>query len=114
MWICLNNSFMSIVQSRNNKDKLLVRSRKQGHIEAVFHDAKTFIDVDADYHYRAFISKDLVSTVISNNIFEIDYDNFKNSVKNDQLHDMYSDIWLITNRYQAENERHIDIFNNGG
>ena len=36
MWVCLNNSFLSIVQNRNNLEQLLVRSRRKGDIEKVF------------------------------------------------------------------------------
>jgi hypothetical protein len=30
----------------------------------------------------------------------IDYTNFKNSVQDDQLHDLYSDFWTLHYRYQ--------------
>ena len=34
MWVFLNNSFLSIVENRNNKDELLVRSRIKGDVES--------------------------------------------------------------------------------
>ncbi len=36
MWVFLNNSFLSIVENRNNKEELLVRSRIKGDIEKVY------------------------------------------------------------------------------
>ena len=42
MWIFLNNSFLSMVENRNNKEELLVRSRIKGDIEKVFPDSDVF------------------------------------------------------------------------
>ena len=61
----LNNSFLSIVDNRNNKDELLVRARIKGDIENIFNDVETFEDETADYKYRAFISRDIVEKVIA-------------------------------------------------
>ena len=32
----------------------------------------------------------------------IDYGNFKNSVKNDELHDLYMNFWKIHSRHQEQ------------
>ena len=49
MWIVLNKSFLSIVENRNNKIELLVRSRVKGDIEKVFSETNVFEDNTADY-----------------------------------------------------------------
>jgi hypothetical protein len=95
MWIILNNSFLSIVENRNNKGELLVRSRVKGDIEKVISDAEVFEDSLADYKYRTFIKKEKVASIISNELLNINYDNFKNSVsKNDfERYKAYNNVW---------------------
>ena len=95
MWIALNNSFLSIVQNRNDSSELLVRARVKGDIERVFPEAETFEDLKADYRYRALIQRDLVAKALASQVSEINYDNFKNSISNDecQRHDAYLKVW---------------------
>lgn len=100
MWICLNDSFLSIVAHRDNPEYLLVRSRVKGHIEAVFPTAKVFTDEKADYFYRAEVLREQVSLVIAGRIEAIEYDNFKSSVKDEALHNAYLDFWTIMYRLQ--------------
>ena len=78
MWVFLNNSFLSIVENRNNKDELLVRSRIKGDIEKVFPDSDVFEMESSDYKYRSFIKKTDVSSKLKNIVEDINYDNFKN------------------------------------
>ncbi len=33
---------------------------------------------------------------------QIDYGNFKDSIADDDLHDLYADVWLLHSRYQQE------------
>ena len=95
MWIALNNSFLSIVENRNNSLELLVRARVKGDIEIVFPGAETFEDLHADYRYRALIKRDLVAKALASQVSEINYDNFKNSISKDeyQRHDAYLKVW---------------------
>jgi len=95
MWICTNKSFLSVVADRDNDDNLLVRARMNGHIENVFPDANVFTMEDADYKYRALICRSEVQRAMTDQISKIDYDNFKNSVGNRQLHDAYLKIWSV-------------------
>ena len=102
MWIQLNNSFLSIVQNRNNDSELLVRARVKGDIENVFPKANVFEDVKADYKYRAFLTKQNVADVIKNKINAINYDNFKNSVSRKDLNRIssYSNVWVELRKLQ--------------
>ncbi len=95
MWIAFNNSFLSIVKNRDNNSELLVRARVKGDIENIFPSANVFEDELADYRYRAFIDKRLVSEEISTNLLNIDYDNFKNSVdwSDQKRKQAYSRVW---------------------
>ena len=91
----LNNAFFSIVKNRNKENELLVRARIRGDIEKVFPKANTFEDKDADYRYRSFIKTSIVVDKISDEIFKIDYDNFKNSISKDDISRTfaYGNVW---------------------
>jgi hypothetical protein len=99
MWICLNNSFLSIVdpsgQGANTGDMLLVRARRKGDIEAVFPDAKVEKRPERDYLFRALLPRSQVAIAIADKVSGINYPNFKNSVKNHRLHDAFARIWSI-------------------
>ena len=102
MWVVLNKSFLSIVKNRNNEKQLLVRARVNGDIEKVFKTADVFQDANADYKYRAYIEKEIVASAISEEIINIDYDNFKNSVsKNDnERKNSYMNVWSALYKLQ--------------
>ena len=104
MWVLLNNAFFSIVKNRNKKNELLVRARIKGDIEKVFPKANTFEDKDADYRHRAFIETNIVADKISNEVFKINYDNFKNSIsKNDFNRTIaYSNVWKELYKLQID------------
>ncbi len=95
MWVCLFDSFLSIVSHYEDPDKLLVRARVKGHIQAVFPEAKVYQREGSDYLYRADIPREVVAKVIGERLASIDYSNFKNSVKNRALHDAYANFWTI-------------------
>lgn len=100
MWLCLNRSFVSVVTDRENPDRLLVRARVEGHIEAVFPEVKVFTDAGADYFYRAFIDREAVAQQISSEVQKIDYDNFKASVADQALRDCYLVFWGLMYKLQ--------------
>ena len=103
MWVMLNNSFLSIVENRNNKNELLVRARIKGDIENIFNDVKTFEDEKADYKYRAYIQRDLVEKVIASQVVSINYANFKGSISPDDeiRHSAYMRVWSEMYKVQA-------------
>ena len=100
MWICTSNGFLSVVANRDDKSTLLVRARLAGHIESAFPDAKIFYKTGSDYLYRALIPREEVAQVIAKQITDINYDNFKNSVKNRPYHDALLGMWTIMYRLQ--------------
>ncbi len=103
MWIFLNNSFLSIVENRNNKEELLVRSRIKGDIDKIFSDSNVFELENSDYKYRSYIKKSEVSEKIKDIIQNINYDNFKNSIsKNeDKRHSSYINVWNEMRKLQS-------------
>ena len=100
MWVCLNNSFLSIVSKECGPDQLLVRARMKGHIEAVFPDAKVAESTNTDYRYRAVVSRLEVADALSAEVMSLEYPNFKNSVREDRLHSAYAQFWNVHARLQ--------------
>ena len=100
MWIQFNNAFLSIVENRYNKLELLVRARVKGDIEKIFPEADVFEDDNADYKYRAFISKAKVAARMMLKMTEINYDNFKSSVKEIARKNAYSNVWVELRKLQ--------------
>ena len=59
MWICQNNSFLSIVNSDRDLPVLMVRARRKGDLEAAFgQDVEVTTLPGRDYSFRAFISRE--------------------------------------------------------
>lgn len=104
MWICLNKSFLSIVEPSRSEvpqlDKLLVRARRPGDIEAVFPNVKVTKTPERDYLFRALIPREAVAEVIAHEVRSINYGNFKDSVRNRPLHDAFAAVWGIMSRLQ--------------
>ena len=102
MWVCLNNSFLSIVENKKDKNQLLVRARRKGDIEKTFPDTNIIEDGGTDYKYRALVPRDLVADAMHDSIMNINYGNFKNSVKDDNLHNAYADFWATMYALQMD------------
>lgn len=104
MWVFLNDAFLSIVQLRGSDDLLLVRARKEGHIEAVFGDVEVIRTPERDYLYRAFVSRKSVADVIAQRLMKVDYGNFKDSISDENYHDACAEVWRVMNSFQSEEE----------
>jgi hypothetical protein len=101
MWFCFNNGFVSAVEHRDDKNTLVVRARRREHLEDNFPNRKIVVGGSTDYKYRIFISKKDFAEIIKDRIMNINYDNFKNSVEDDDLHELYNGFWLLHYRFQT-------------
>lgn len=108
MWICLNKAFLSIVRKDGKPNELCVRARRKKHINNVFPDAKVTKTPDADYMYRTYIDATEVAEAIKKEIENIQYTNFKNSVKEHGLHSAYGNFWAIMYNYQRNEKPRFD------
>lgn len=100
MWICFNDGFVSAVVS-DNPEELKVRARRREHLETLFPTKTIHVDNMTDYKYRIFCSKEEWAEVVLDRINNMKYDNFKNSVVDDELHDLYENFWFLHRRYQG-------------
>lgn len=100
MWICLNDAFLSAVQDFHRPDVLMIRSRKREHLRRVFPDAEILTIPTRDYAFRVFVTKAEFIDVMTRQVDGIDYPNFKASVRDKGLHDLYLDFWSLHREYQ--------------
>lgn len=103
MWIASKNGFISIVQHRDKPDQVLFRARVRKDLESLFSENEIIDTPEADYGFRVFLSKQRAVEIISRQVQEIDYPNFKNAIaqnqeQRDKLH-AYHDIWGVMWNY---------------
>lgn len=104
MWIHMNDAFLSVVAHRTDERMLLVRARVAGDIERVFPGVAVGETPDADYRFRTLLPREVVAGAVAAAVGCIDYDNFKNSVADDDRHAAYSDCWYAMRRLQSISE----------
>jgi hypothetical protein len=93
MWLCLQDSFLSIVAKDCGPTELLVRARRAGDIAKVFPDARVIKSTNTDYAFRAVLPRSVVKAAIASQIDDINYGNFKNSVEDTSMHAAYVSVW---------------------
>ena len=101
MWIFTNKGFLSAVEDRNNAEKLIVRARSKQHLRNIFgNEAKIEVTPTADYRYRVSVDKKSFAELIKKEVENISYDNFKNSIKEEDYHHAASEVWMSMRYYQ--------------
>jgi hypothetical protein len=102
MWLCFNDSFLSVVQDQNS-DRLLVRARVRDHLTTVFGDGTEITETPAnDYRWRTWVSRARLAEVLLREVENLHYDNFKASVKDPELHNLYLEFWFLHKQYQMK------------
>ena len=79
MWLFSKNNFLSIVRDKGNPNRLLVRGRLKGDIEAMFPAAEVIEGAGSDYLFRAFVDRAAVLNAVADTVSDLDYTNFKNA-----------------------------------
>lgn len=100
MWISSSDTFLSIVAIPDQPDLLKVRARRKGDIERVFPAANVQRTPGRDYLFRAELPRAVVSSTLAQQLANIDYDNFKNSVGDTRLHAAYTSVWTTMSKLQ--------------
>ena len=101
MWVCFNDAFVSAVADPKQPGMLKVRARKKRHLQTLFPKAKIVSTARTDYAHRVFVTKTEFAKLLAERVLAIDYDNFKNSVRDRKLHDLYADFWELHYGYQG-------------
>lgn len=105
MWLYTTLGFYSVVAHRDLKDTLLVRARVRGDLEKL-REVMPELGVlqetpDADYAYRATITRQAFALGMTELVKYLDYPNFKNAVMERQglaRERAYEDVWRVTRR----------------
>jgi hypothetical protein len=99
MWIATNFGWFSTVEDRDDSEKVYVRARDLTQLSQLtgFLDFETIITTNnsADYRYRIHITKQQFKKLVSDLVDHIDYDNFKNSIKDKTLYHALTDVWSV-------------------
>lgn len=103
MWICMNDGFVSAVEDRYDNTKLWVRARNKDHLRTLFPNKTISTSNETDYRHRVQCTKDELADIISNRIKNIDYGNFKDSVKDKKLKTLFGRFWGLHWEYQESN-----------
>jgi len=105
MWFCFNDGFVSAVEHRDEKDKLCVRARRLKDIQNIFPGKEVLVLKGSDYKYRVIVTKAEMAALVAARIRNINYDNFKDSVQDDELHTMYNEFWWHGLQYQRSEDK---------
>lgn len=100
MWICFNDGFVSAVEHRDSSDLLMIRARRRDILQNLFPNEHLIEGGSTDYQYRVVVSKAVFGDVVSKHISEVSYPNFKDSVEDHELHELYEKFWSLHRRYQ--------------
>lgn len=107
-WFFFTEGFVSIVSDRDDADNLLVRARTEDHLLALLgRDLLDELGRDVvrktpagDYLYRAFVPRSFAVQRVTELTMGIDYDNFKNTLRDEDYHDAAFEVWSSMHNLQ--------------
>jgi len=111
MWIFTTSGFFSVVAYDPKKGKstfdephVLVRARALSDLDALVgkHGLTARIDEDrrGDYHHRMVIPQTQWAEILTREATDIDYNNFKSAVGDDEHHNLYMKVWAVMRELQ--------------
>ena len=95
MWLMTTRGFYSVVEHREDADRLIVRARCQEDIAAL----AGLVDVEpvwlenADYAWRVEVTRDEWQAAMRVLVGEITYPNFKSAAHDPAHYDAYNKVW---------------------
>jgi hypothetical protein len=114
MWLMTPRGFFSVVQHRDDPDTVLIRARARGdlvRLQAAHPAGEEHEIVDtfsADYPHRIFMPRVIWNEALLTMSNEVDYDNFKNAVKDRQHAQrarVYMGVWSKLHQIEWEERR---------
>ena len=115
MWVFTTKGFFSIVEHKNDPNRVVIRARVRKDIESIkmlFEELGLEVsgveeNVSFDYRYRVFARRIDWASVMAQLITDMGYTNFKNAIYEtdsleirDKRHEAYLDIWAIMHELQ--------------
>ena len=105
MWIFTSQGMISIVRHRDDSRLMMVRARQPEVLQALFSGYDLIVTPEADYHYRMEVTQHDLQVIIDQELEDLQYDNFKNSIADDAYHNACSKVWSVMYQYQAEQDQ---------
>src|SRR3954454_13794044 len=94
MWPCFSDAFLSVVTDYSDPSRLLARARRREHLTRLFGPQTDIkVSVGTDYKHRVFVDRTVMADLVAQSIRNIDYGNFKASVRDPALENLYHDFW---------------------
>ncbi len=104
MWICLNTGFLSVIADKDPARLIVLARRKRDLLNIFGQDAKVVETMDRHYRWRIFIDRENFKAIVAGQIDAINYTNFRRSVKDKDLYEMYTEFWMIHRQYQEKGD----------
>ncbi len=106
MWLLCNDGLVSVVSDLHNPDRLLVRARRKEDLLNVCGIGTEVIEnAGTDYRFRTFVDRKAFAGQVAERIEAINYPNFKASVVNADLHELYMRVWQLHYEYQEQGRK---------
>jgi len=117
MWVCMSDSFVSIVRHDGFNNHLLVKARDRESLVAFLNHGQwpsqtpEIIETpDSDYRFRAVVPDRIVVECLTDVTTHIDYGNFKDSVRDIKRKCAYSMVWnTMANFYGAYGDGSLSV-----
>jgi hypothetical protein len=104
MWIFTNRGYISVVSKKDSPNEVMVRSREKSVLSWIQEVAKAeeltvsriyeYDHLKCDYKYRLFMTKYDFSCLMAWLILNMEYTNFKDSIKNQEYGNLCMNIWI--------------------
>lgn len=117
MWIFTSDGFFSVVCARKDNvpgtvdpKNLMVRARKRKHLKRLkkrfkaLRKCEIHQDAGTDYAFRIFVRKSVWVDIAAQLAADIDYGNFKNSIKGMRYKQAASNVWGVMYDYQLAHD----------
>lgn len=103
MWLCMKEGFLSVVVDKHDERYFWVRARNRQHLVTYFPNERIIDSIDdwqKDYGFRVRVKRETVATLVTTQLMDMDATNFKDSVDDVGLHNLYLRMWVEHARYQ--------------
>src|SRR4051812_20974727 len=108
MWLMTPRGFFSVVAHRDDPTALMVRGRARDDLESLAELDRT-LEIQhtprGDYAWRAIVSRDAWSRLLTTLVAEVDYPDFKSEVGRVQgveRASLYARVWMVLRELQRK------------